>query len=123
MHTSPGFYGMCTPDNFTIPMDAPIVLRSWVYERWCSMMRDIDLQGLPDDIIPAASSASASPRSRRDVVRAGIKLAFIAPVISTFFAQDAMAYVQSCYPAGQACGGATLEPCCNGLNCVGNVCT
>ncbi len=29
------FCWMYTPDNFTIPKDAPIVLRSWVYERWC----------------------------------------------------------------------------------------
>lgn len=63
--------------------------------------------------------------SRRDVVRAGIKLAFVAPMVSTFLAEDAMAMGSnhSCYPAGHACGGATLEPCCPGLSCTALTCS
>lgn len=62
-----------------------------------------------------------SGHTRRDVVRQGVKLAFVAPVITTFFARDAMAAGSnhSCYPTGHACPGA--EPCCNGP-CVVNVC-
>ncbi len=56
---------------------------------------------------------------RREVLKKGIKLAFVAPVISTFFAQDAMAYVHSCYPTGHDCSPSShnAEPCCNGLIC------
>ncbi len=57
---------------------------------------------------------------RREVVRKGLKIAFVAPLISTFFAQDAQAYSLSCYPNGHACPGA--EPCCNGLTCTANIC-
>lgn len=55
-----------------------------------------------------------SRRTRRDVVQQGIKLAFVPPVLSTFFAEEARAAGsnQSCYPAGHVCPGA--EPCCNG---------
>ncbi len=59
--------------------------------------------------------------SRRELVRGGIRLVFIAPVLSTFFAHDAHAAGSrhSCYPTGHACPGA--EPCCNGP-CAVNVC-
>ena len=61
--------------------------------------------------------------SRREVVRRGVKLAFMAPVISTFFAADAQAAGSnhSCYPTGQACNGASEEGCCDGA-CSGGVC-
>jgi len=59
--------------------------------------------------------------SRREIVRRGLKLAFVAPVISTFFAKDAYAAQYSCYPVGHACGGAGQEPCC-GTACSGGVC-
>ena len=54
--------------------------------------------------------------TRREVVRAGVKLVFVAPVLSTFFASDALAAGSggSCYPNGQACG--TNDACCSG-NC------
>jgi len=58
--------------------------------------------------------ALGTDRSRRDVVRAGVKLAFVAPVLSTFFARDAYAASYSCYPPLHACGGAGQEPCCSG---------
>ena len=56
-------------------------------------------------------------QTRRKVVRAGIRLAFVAPVISTFFAANAYAARYSCYPVGHACD-ATTEPCC-GTACPG----
>ena len=71
---------------------------------------------------PAETSQEACMHSRRDVVRQGVKLAFVAPVLSTFFARDAVAAGSnhSCYPIGQACG-AHEEDCCSG-NCDGGFC-
>lgn len=63
-------------------------------------------------------------RSRREIIRGGIKLAFIAPVITTFLASEARAAAsrQSCYPTGHVCDlPGQQEPCCNGA-CVGGVC-
>lgn len=54
-----------------------------------------------------------SQHSRRDIVRHGVKLAFVAPVISTFFAKDAYAANYSCYATGHACDGARNEACCS----------
>lgn len=61
--------------------------------------------------------------TRRDTLRAGVKAAFIAPVITTFFAAEAFAMGSnlSCYPAGHACDGGSQEPCCSGV-CIGAVC-
>ena len=64
---------------------------------------------------PSASARGARPLpGRREVVRQGIKLAFVAPVLSTFFAKDAIAAGSgaSCYPNGQDCG--SDEACCSG---------
>lgn len=74
-----------------------------------------------DDALPLRASGESSWSTRRDIVRHGMKLVFVAPVLSTFFAKDALAAGSnhSCYPVGHACGGATLEPCCNGLVCNG----
>ncbi len=63
------------------------------------------------------TAAQSTGRTRREVVRTGVKLAFVAPVISTFFAANAYAARYSCYPVGHACGAAT-EPCC-GTACPG----
>ncbi|MBI4718593.1 MAG: hypothetical protein HY763_12360 [Planctomycetes bacterium] len=81
--------------------------------------------GNPDE--PAASATkvgNAGTRTRREVVRQGVKLVFVAPVVSSFFARDAVAAGSnhSCYPAGNVCGGATLEPCCDGLTCIAGRC-
>ncbi len=62
-------------------------------------------------------AAGSSGHTRREVVRKGVKLAFAAPVISTFFAANAYAARYSCYPVGRVCGAAT-EPCC-GTPCPG----
>jgi hypothetical protein len=72
----------------------------------------------------SAETLSETGQTRRGIVRAGIKLAFVAPVVSTFLAEDAMAVGSnhSCYPAGHACGGATLESCCPGLTCTALTC-
>jgi len=70
-----------------------------------------------------APMVGADERSltRRDVVRKGAKLVFLAPVISTFFAHEAYAANYSCYPQGHVCHNTgDFEPCCNGLTCNGN---
>lgn len=56
---------------------------------------------------------------RRAVVRGGIKLAFAAPILSTFFASQAYAGNYSCYALGHQCvdGGPNAEPCCAALTC------
>lgn len=81
------------------------------------------LRNMTGDVQDTRDSARTDHSTRRDVVRAGTKLAFIAPLVLTFSASQAMAAAstQSCYPAGHACPGA--ETCCNGLNCVNGTCT
>lgn len=67
-----------------------------------------------DDLAPSPGV------TRRDLVRQGIKIAFVAPVVTTFFARDAVAAGSnhSCYPQGHACStGGNAEPCCDGLSC------
>ncbi len=78
-------------------------------------------QSNPDREIAFSAEPAPSPtqrqgggHSRREVVRTGVKLAFVAPVLSTFFAKDAYAAEYSCYGAGKACGGAGQEDCCDG---------
>ncbi len=66
-------------------------------------------------------SDAARGHSRRDVVRSGVKLAFVAPVLSTFFAKDAYAATYSCYFAGHTCGGVNQEDCC-GTACNLGIC-
>jgi len=69
---------------------------------------------------PFAQDARGAIPTRRDIVRRGVKLAFVAPVLSTFFAADAYAANYSCYPVGHACEppGQGAEDCCPGLSCV-----
>ena len=57
--------------------------------------------------------------TRRTVVRRGVKLAFTAPVLSTFFASQAYAANYSCYAQSHECvdGGPNAEPCCDTLTC------
>jgi len=62
----------------------------------------------------------AKTMSRRRVVGAGLKLAFVAPVVSTFLSDQARAAGSnlSCYPAGHVCNDITSEEnCCPGLTC------
>lgn len=74
--------------------------------------------------VQAGSPGESRGLTRRELVRRGVKLAFIAPVVTTFFAQEAYAAGSnhSCYPTGHACGGGEKEDCCSGA-CVLNVCT
>ena len=62
-----------------------------------------------------------SQRSRREVLRHGGKLAFAAPIISTFYASQAYAANYSCYAEGHSCEG--MEPCCGDLSCNSGVCS
>jgi len=68
-------------------------------------------------------SKDRSLHSRRDLVRHGMKLAFVAPVLSTFFAKGVYAANYSCYPTGHACTqpGPDPEECCSTI-CAGTVC-
>ena len=73
---------------------------------------------------PGNSGADNAPRgttTRRDVLQRGVKLAWVAPVVSTFYASQAYAANYSCYGMGHACAGA--EPCCEGLACNDGVCS
>lgn len=67
-----------------------------------------DSRSTPDNCAPAGPF-----HSRRAVVRQGVKLEFVAPILSTFFAREAYAGNYSCYPAGHACPG--VELCCSGV--------
>lgn len=83
-------------------------------------------QGRPTEKAPAESDPTGDDRgtrqhSRREVIRRGSKLAFSAPIISTFYASQAYAANYSCYGEGHACGGA--EPCCGDLSCNGGECS
>ncbi len=81
---------------------------------------------MSEDSKPVHRDAPGSRKlSRRTIIREGVKLAFVTPAIVTFFAREARAGTasnHSCYPVGHACGGVTLEQCCDGLTCVTNVC-
>ena len=68
------------------------------------------------------SRSVASP-GRRKLLSHGVKLAFVAPVVMTFSAKDALAAGSnhSCYPEGHACPG--NEACCEGLACNDGVCS
>ncbi len=60
--------------------------------------------------------------SRRAVVRGGVKLAFVAPILSTFFASQAYAANYSCYPAGHTCDTVSegkRQQCCGAMTCKG----
>ena len=79
----------------------------------------------PKSVVQPGKEAphSTSLRTRRDVVRNGVKLASAAPVLSTFFAEEAYATNYSCYPAGHACNAASegkRQACCEGLTCSGD---
>ena len=76
-----------------------------------------------EEAVLQAAARAPEFHSRRDVVRRGMKLAFMAPVVSTFFAADAQAAGSnhSCYPTGQACNGTSAEFCCDGA-CSGGFC-
>ena len=53
-------------------------------------------------------------------MRAGAKLAFVSPIISTFYASQAYAANYSCYGVGHLCDTSVdPEPCCPGLSCTG----
>lgn len=69
----------------------------------------------------SATATAGDAPTRRDVVRGGAKLVFVAPVISTFFAHEAYAANYSCYPQNHVCHTTgDFEPCCGGLSCNGN---
>lgn len=57
-------------------------------------------------------------RSRRSLMCGGVKLAFAAPVLSTFFAAQAYATNYSCYAESvdKDCSSSE-EPCCPDLSC------
>ncbi len=70
---------------------------------------------ISESMVPSEQNAD-----RREVLRAGAKLLWVAPVLSTFFASQVYAANYSCYPAGHACPG--QESCCTGLDCNSGTC-
>ena len=77
--------------------------------------------GFAKTIDPAGGGTGALP-SRRAIVTGGVKLAFVAPVLSTFFASQAYAANYSCYPLGHTCDTVSegkRQQCCGALTCKG----
>ncbi|HNQ24676.1 MAG TPA: hypothetical protein PKK06_16460 [Phycisphaerae bacterium] len=85
---------------------------------------------LTDDGTPRATARTDTPSgspgpTRRDVMRGGLKLAFVAPVVTTFFAHQAYAAGSnhSCYAVGHDCDlPGQKESCCPTLVCLTNKC-
>lgn len=80
-----------------------------------------DPQAKPQSATDFSNNAGAeSGTTRRQIMREGARLAFVAPLLSTFLAGQAYAANYSCYPAGHVCGtGLEQESCCNGA-CLGS---
>jgi hypothetical protein len=79
-----------------------------------------DANGCKAALSTGVAGGGDAGNSRRDVMRKGVRLAFITPVLVTFFAGDARAAGSnhSCYPEGHVCNtGSDQEPCCPGLSC------
>ena len=77
----------------------------------------------PDQEPDAGEAHVPAQHTRRELVRCSVKLAFVVPILSTFFAKDAYAASYSCYPAGHACDAPRNEPCCSGsCNAVTDTC-
>ncbi|MGB0715473.1 MAG: hypothetical protein ACPGXK_06325 [Phycisphaerae bacterium] len=68
---------------------------------------------ISDSPLQPSVSQEETDESRRALIRKGVKLAFVSPVITSFLASQARAAGSnlSCYPTGQPCGD---EACCNG---------
>lgn len=112
------------PDVAKIPFVPPVVTTS--PSKSPSITGEAARQGRPTQKAPAEPDPTGNesgPRqhSRRDVIRRGSKLAFTAPIISTFYASQAYAANYSCYAEGHSCEGA--EPCCGDLSCNGGECS
>jgi hypothetical protein len=61
----------------------------------------------------AALPTPQAVHTRRDLVGHGVKLAFVAPVISTLLAKDAYAGTAYCSPLGAPC--TQDSDCCSGI--------
>jgi len=113
--------GRCPPDK-TPGVGTSICL---IVERLSLMAIESRANGVPTAVDNSASTASGL-LARRDLLRRGTKLVFIAPVLMTFSAQQAHAVWtrHSCYKAGRPgapCTAGAAEPCCSGL-CFGMNC-
>jgi len=75
----------------------------------------------PDAERPDHEQLLPRTTSRREAVRVGLKMAFVAPLVTTFLAREARAAAtrQSCSPAGAPC--TANKECCSEL-CVANAC-
>ncbi len=112
------------PDAAKIPFVPPVVTTSQLQGHHTAVVAAH--QGRPTEKTPAKADPTGAERgtrlhSRRDVIRRGSKLAFTAPIISTFYASQAYAANYSCYAEGHTCAGA--EPCCSDLYCRGGECS
>ena len=112
------------PDVAKLPFVPPVVTTTHVQNPHTT--GEAARQGRPTEKAPAEADPTGDERgprlhSRREVIRRGSKLAFTAPIISTFYASQAYAGNYSCYAEGHACAGA--EPCCGDLSCNGGECS
>ena len=112
------------PDVAKLPFVPPVVTTTQLQDHQTAVVAAH--LGRPTEKTPAKAGPTGDDRgtplhSRRDVIRRGSKLAFTAPIISTFYASQAYAANYSCYAEGHSCGGA--EPCCGDLSCNGGECS
>ena len=95
----------------------------WGLDRWTitGRGRGVSMRDQSGDVAaPSGVQGQGATPSRREIVRHGVKLAFVAPLLSTFFAREAYAANYSCYPLGHLCDTAIdPERCCPGLQCTG----
>ncbi len=112
------------PDVAKLPFVPPVVTTTQLQDHQTTIAaahRDKPTEKANAEAGPTGDDRGTPLHSRREVIRRGSKLAFTAPIISTFYASQAYAANYSCYAEGHACQGA--EPCCGDLACNGGECS
>lgn len=112
------------PDVAKLPFVPPVVTTTQLQDPRTTVMdarQGRQTEKAPAEADPTGDERGTPLHTRREVIRHGGKLAFTAPIISTFYASQAYAGNYSCYAEGHACAGA--EPCCADLSCNGGECS
>lgn len=112
------------PDVAKLPFLPPVVTTTHVQDPHTTVVaahQDRPTEKPPAKADPTGDERGPRLHSRREVIRRGSKLAFAAPIISTFYASQAYAANYSCYAEGHSCEG--MEPCCGDLSCNGGECS